>query len=148
MAGRNGSKTSAKHSVSGLPVTNAIASVLEPIPVVGQIAGAVQGLASSWLSSLTDGLLNSSAFEIGQSTATSDRLLEVSVGSTSMSSQDAVTVRDGWPGDSQIPRPIPPPIDKPTPLGPAGERLRTVRGDSSEGGDLSLRCEIPPNPRP
>ncbi|AOQ26202.1 polyprotein [Rosavirus B] len=126
MAGRNGSKTSAKHSVSGLPVTNAIASVLEPIPVVGQIAGAVQGLASSWLSSLTDGLLNSSAFEIGQSTATSDRLLEVSVGSTSMSSQDAVTVRDGWPGDGQIPRPLPPPVDKPTPLGPAGERLRTL----------------------
>lgn len=130
MAGRNGSKTggktSDKHSISSLPVTGAIASVLRPIPVVGEIAGAVQGLASSWLSSLTDGLLNNSAFEIGQSTATSDRLLEVSIGSTSMSSQDAVTVRDGWPGDGQVPRPLPPPVDTPTQVGPAGERLRTI----------------------
>ncbi|APA29020.1 polyprotein [rosavirus C4] len=125
MAGKNGKRSeNPSHDVSGLPVTGAIASVLRPIPVVGQIAGALQGLASSWLSSATDGLLNDSGFEIGNVSGTSDRLLEVAVGTTTLSSQEAVTVRQGYPTD---PYPIPndskPPVDVPTQLGPAGERL-------------------------
>ncbi|AOQ26204.1 polyprotein [Rosavirus C] len=128
MAGKNGKRSeNPSHDVSGLPVTGAIASVLRPIPVVGQIAGALQGLASSWLSSATDGLLNDSGFEIGNVAGTSDRLLEVAVGTTTLSSQEAVTVRQGYPSD---PYPIPndskPPVDTPTLLGPAGERLHQI----------------------
>ncbi|AOQ26211.1 polyprotein [Rosavirus C] len=150
MAGKNGKRSeNPSHDVSGLPVTGAIASVLRPIPVVGQIAGALQGLASSWLSSATDGLLNDSGFEIGNVAGTSDRLLEVAIGTTTLSSQEAVTVRQGYPTD---PYPLPneskPPIDTPTPLGPAGERLHQIKDWQWQDGYYSpayaqMWCRLP-----
>nr|UMO75556.1 MAG: polyprotein P1 [Hedgehog dicipivirus 3] len=110
-------------NVSAINVTGPIAELLRPFPVVGAVAGALTGLASSWLSKTTNGLLNNSGFEIG--TGTSDRILSVTAGSCGTSAQEAVTVRDGWAGD--VPVKIDAPCsDKPTLPGPAAERLEYV----------------------
>lgn len=110
-------------NISAINVTGPIAELLRPFPVVGAVAGALQGLASSWLSRTTNGLLNNSGFEIG--TGTSDRILSVSAGSCATSAQEAVTVRDGWAGDKPVTGPAPC-SDKPTLPGPAAERLEYV----------------------
>lgn len=117
-------------NVSAVNVTGPIADLLRPFPVIGAVAGALQGLASSWLSKTTNGLLNDSGFEIGS--GTSDRLLSVSAGSCAVSAQEAVTVRDGWAGEKPIDIGVPC-SDKPTLPGPAAERLEYVyKGEWSE----------------
>ncbi|ATG32104.1 polyprotein P1 [cadicivirus B1] len=110
-------------NVSAINVTGPIADLLRPFPVIGAVAGALQGLASSWLSKTTNGLLNNSGFEIG--TGTSDRILSVTAGSCGVSAQEAVTVRDGWAGEKPTDVGVPC-SDKPTLPGPAAERLEYV----------------------
>nr|YP_007947658.1 VP4 [Canine picodicistrovirus] len=41
-----------------LDLTGAVASLLKPFPIVGPLASSLRGLASSWLSKTTNGLLN------------------------------------------------------------------------------------------
>lgn len=127
-------KSKSVSASKGINVTGTIANLLEPIPVVGSIAGALKGLASSWLSSATNGLLNESGFEIGHKT--SDRILAITAGVGAVSTQEAVSVRDGWAGDE--PKPVLlPTTDKPTLPGPAAERLEFIaEGEWTEANQL------------
>nr|WPV63369.1 MAG: capsid protein [Wenzhou shrew picornavirus 1] len=136
-------KSKSVSATSGINVTGTIANLLEPIPVVGAIAGALKGLASSWLSTTTNGLLNESGFEIGHKT--SDRLLAISAGVGAISTQEAVSVRDGWAGAEPKPVPVPA-TDKPTLPGPAAERLEFIsEGEWTEADTLysDLFCKAP-----
>lgn len=127
-----------------LDLTGAVATLFKPFPVLGPIASELRGLASSWLSKTTNGLLNESGFEIGHKT--SDRLLALSAGTGCISSQEAVTIRDGWAGEPPASI-ISPSTDTPTDPGPAANRFSyTTTGEwqvSSETDSLLFEFDLP-----